>query len=108
MSTVTMNDVGAWPVEGLGGLEGSLLHRRGAPGPPGADPPPRRLQFVYVLKGTVVSQMDGEPRATYRQGEAWFEARARRHVVFANETDRPAEVLVLFLTEPGAPPLSFD
>ena len=107
-STVTMSDVGAWPLDGLEGLEGRYLT---VAIPAGLRAPLHHhdgWQFVYVLEGSVVSAMDGEPATRYDVGEAWYEAKGRRHVVFANETDRPAKVLVFFLTGPGTPVLAFD
>lgn len=52
--------------------------------------------------------MDGGPAARYEQGDAWYEGRGQRHVLFANEGDRPAKVLVFFLAEPGTPVLTFE
>ena len=106
--SVTMADVASWTIEDLRGLEGRYFTVQV---PPGLRAPLHHhdgWQFIYVLEGAVVSQMEGEPPARYEQGQAWFEARGRRHVMFANETDRPATVLVFFLTEPGTPPLAFD
>ena len=106
--TVTTTDVGTWDVDGLSDLEGRLLT---VEVPPGARAPLHHhdgWQFVYVLEGTVVSAMDGEPPTRYAAGEAWYEARNRQHVLFANDGERPARVLVLYLTEPGTPVLTFD
>ena len=105
---VTIADVGAWPIDGLERLEGRYLT---VEMPPGLRAPLHHhdgWQFVYVLEGTIVSQMDGEPPARYHQGEAWYEPAGQQHVLFADETERPAKVLVFFLTEPGAPVLAFD
>lgn len=107
-STATIADVGAWPIAGLPGLEGRYLT---VELPPGLRAPLHHhegWQFVYVLEGSVVSQMEGEPAVRYEAGQAWYEDKGRPHVLFANESDRPAKVLVLFLTEPGAPVLTFD
>ena len=65
-------------------------------------------QFIYVLDGTVTSQMDGEPVQRYEAGQAWYERREQPHVAFGNDGDTGARVLVFFLTEPGQPVLSFD
>lgn len=106
--TVTMTDIGTWPVDGLNGLEDRYLT---VELPPGLQAPLHHhdgWQFIYVLEGAVVSQMEGEPAVRYEKGTAWYEARGRRHVRFANETDRPAKVLVFYLTEPATPVLTFD
>ena len=55
-----------------------------------------------------VSQMEGEPPAHYEPGGAWYEASGRPHVLSAHETGRPAKALVLYLTEPSTPVLTFD
>jgi quercetin dioxygenase-like cupin family protein len=106
-STATIADVGTWPLDGLPGLEGRYLT---VELPPGLRAPLHHhdgWQFVYVLEGAVVSQMEGEPATRYGQGAAWYEARRQPHVLFANETDRPAKVLVFYLTEPDTPVLTF-
>ena len=107
--TVSITPIGTWPIDGLDGREGRYLT---VEVPPGLRAPLHHhdgWQFIYVLDGTVVSQMEAEGASReYRAGEAWFEPRAQRHVVFANETDAPATVLVFFLTEPDTPVLTFD
>ena len=107
--TVTVTPVADWPIEGLEGREGRYLT---VTVPPGLHAPLHHhdgWQFIYVLDGAVVSQMDGDGEPVeYRAGDAWYEPRGRRHVTFGNETDRPATVLVFFLTEPGVPVLTFD
>ena len=106
--TVTLADIAAWPIEDLDGLEGRYLT---VEVPPGLRAPVHHhdgWQFIYVLEGAVVTQMEGEPPMRYQEGDAWYEARGQRHLMFANETDRPAKVLVFFLTEPGTPVLAFD
>ena len=106
--TVSLAELATWPIAGLGRLEGRHLT---VEVPPGVRAPLHHhdgWQFIYVLEGAVVSQMDGEPAARYEQGDVWSEDRGQRHLVFANEGDRPAKVLVFFLTEPGTPVLAFD
>ena len=106
--TVTLAEVATWPISGLDRLEGRYLT---VEMPPGVRAPLHHhdgWQFIYVLEGAVVSQMDGEPAARYEQGDAWYEGRGQRHVLFANDGERPAKVLVFFLTEPGTPVLAFD
>ncbi|WP_201314066.1 cupin domain-containing protein [Dyella sp. EPa41] len=69
--------------------------------------------FAYVLEGSVVSQLEGEPPRTYRQGETWYEAPRVHHLVTRNaSTTQPARLIVwaivgekepIKLPLPGAP-----
>jgi quercetin dioxygenase-like cupin family protein len=51
--------------------------------------------FAYVLEGSVVSQLEGQPPRTYAQGETWYEAPRVHHLVTRNaSTSQPARLLV--------------
>lgn len=51
--------------------------------------------FAYVLEGSVVSQLEGAPPRTYKQGETWYEAPRVHHLVTRNaSTTQPARLLV--------------
>lgn len=51
--------------------------------------------FAYVLEGSVVSQLEGQPPRTYAQGETWYEAPRVHHLVTRNaSTTQPARLLV--------------
>ncbi|AHX13037.1 cupin [Dyella jiangningensis] len=51
--------------------------------------------FAYVLEGSVVSQLEGDPPHTYTQGESWYEAPRVHHLVTRNaSTTRSARLLV--------------
>lgn len=51
--------------------------------------------FAYVLEGSVVSQLEGEPPRTYKQGETWYEAPRVHHLVTRNaSTTQPARLVV--------------
>ena len=52
--------------------------------------------------------MVGEAAPCYDGGQAWYEAKVRRHVLFAKETEHTAKVLVLLLTGPGTPVRTFE
>jgi quercetin dioxygenase-like cupin family protein len=75
--------------------------------PPGRACPPHRhpgWQFIHVLEGKVVSQMEGEEAREYEAGQAWYEARDHLHVYIGNDSpDAWAKILVFCLTEPGQP-----
>ncbi len=51
--------------------------------------------FAYVLEGSVVSQLEGQPPKTYAQGETWYEAPRVHHLVTRNASStQPARLLV--------------
>ncbi|HET6803937.1 MAG TPA: cupin domain-containing protein [Frateuria sp.] len=51
--------------------------------------------FAYVAQGSVVSQLEGQPPRTYRQGEGWYETPGVHHLVSRNaSTTEPATLLV--------------
>lgn len=57
---------------------------------------------AYMLKGTVVSQVEGEPEHTYHVGESWIENPGAHHVVSRNASaTEPAEFLVVFVAPKG-------
>jgi quercetin dioxygenase-like cupin family protein len=72
---------------------------------PGGSSPPHRHPcpvFVYVLEGTVVSQVEGQPPATYHQGQMFYEAPNLVHAVSRNaSTTQPAKLLVFFVGDKG-------
>jgi quercetin dioxygenase-like cupin family protein len=78
--------------------------------PPGALSPPHRHPgsvTVFMLKGTMRSQLGGAPVETYRAGETWFEPNGALHALAENpsKTD-PAEFLALFVTDENCGPLT--
>ncbi|HEY4276503.1 MAG TPA: cupin domain-containing protein [Rhizomicrobium sp.] len=61
--------------------------------------------FVYVLEGTVVTQLEGEAPKTLHAGEVFTESPSDIHVVSRNaSTTKPAKLLVFFVKAKGAPP----
>ena len=103
-SRSVVTEMGRWDVQGLDGKEGRLVT---VEFPPGAHTPAHRhpgWQWIWVLEGTVVSQMEGEEPHQYGPGEAWFEPREHLHLDAGNDSgDRSAKLLVFYLTEPGSP-----
>jgi quercetin dioxygenase-like cupin family protein len=109
-ATAIVTEIAKWPVEGLeGDKEGRILT---VEIPPGVHAPPHRhpgWQFIHVLEGEVVSQMEGEPARVYEPGEVWYETRDHLHVDIGNDSpDTWAKILVFYLTEPGQPVLVFE
>jgi len=61
--------------------------------------------FVYVLEGTVVTQLEGEAPKTLKAGQVFTESPSDIHVVSRNaSTTKPAKLLVFFVKAKGAPP----
>jgi quercetin dioxygenase-like cupin family protein len=54
--------------------------------------------MAYVLKGSIVSQLEGEPERTYATGQSWTEGPNAHHLVSRNASrTEPAEILVVFV-----------
>jgi len=61
--------------------------------------------FVYVLEGTVVTQLEGEAPKTLKAGEVFTESPTDIHLVSRNASaTKPAKLLVFFVKAAGAPP----
>lgn len=60
--------------------------------------------FAYVLEGTVVTQVDGEPPMTHAKGQSWYEPPKKPHLVSMNASrTEPAKLLVFLLSQEGEP-----
>src|ERR1700754_4844614 len=61
--------------------------------------------FVYVLEGTIVTQVEGEAPKNLKAGDVFFESPTDVHVVSRNASaTKPAKLLVFYVKEKGAPP----
>lgn len=89
---------------GIEGKEGLMLT---VDLPPGADSPPHRHNantFVYVLEGSVVMQVAGQPAVTLSKGETFYESPSDVHTVSRNASKtEPARILVFMVKDQGAP-----
>jgi quercetin dioxygenase-like cupin family protein len=106
-NTVTVTEVGTWPVDGFEGHEARILT---VEVPVGQHAPVHLRpgsQYIWVARGTVTSRLEGEEARTFTAGDAWYEPRERRHVEFGNDGDTDAQVVVFYVTEPGRPVLTF-
>jgi quercetin dioxygenase-like cupin family protein len=75
--------------------------------PPGGSEPVHRHNaqaFVYILEGSVVMQVKGQPAVTLKAGETFYEGRDDVHLVGRNasQTDR-ARFVVFLVKEKGTP-----
>jgi quercetin dioxygenase-like cupin family protein len=77
--------------------------------PPLASSPPHRHPgsvTAYVLKGTLRSQLAGEPARTYVAGETWFEPTGALHELAENPSaTEAAELLAVFVADSDCGPL---
>jgi quercetin dioxygenase-like cupin family protein len=75
---------------------------------PGEDSQPHRHNadlFVYVLEGTIVTQVKGEAPKSLTAGDVFYESPTDVHVVSRNaSTTEPAKLLVFYVKDKGAPP----
>ena len=61
--------------------------------------------FVYVLSGTIVTQVQGQPAKTLHAGETFVEAPADIHLDSRNPSKTmPTRLLVFFVKAKGIPP----
>jgi quercetin dioxygenase-like cupin family protein len=61
--------------------------------------------FVYVLEGSVVTQVEGDAPKTVKAGEVFYESPTDVHTVSRNASaTHPAKLLVFYLKVKGAPP----
>lgn len=59
---------------------------------------------MYVLNGTVRSQIKGQPEALYHAGDTFYEPPNGVHLVSANAAnDAPADFLAFFVCSSDAP-----
>jgi quercetin dioxygenase-like cupin family protein len=74
--------------------------------PPGGYSPPHRhggTVSVYVLKGTIRSQLGNGPIGTFLPGDTFFEPLGIIHMLSENtSTVEPAEILAIFVHDEGA------
>ena len=89
---------------GAAGKEALMLTVEYAPGVSEAAHRHNAQAFVYVLEGSVVMQVKGQPPVTLKPGDTFYEGRDDVHVVSRNasQTDR-ARFVVLLVKEKGAP-----
>ena len=65
--------------------------------------------FVYVLSGSVRSQVEGEPLGVYSAGQTWTEPPNAHHIVSANASKtKPARLIAYIIANDGAEPTVYD
>jgi quercetin dioxygenase-like cupin family protein len=64
--------------------------------------------FVYVLEGSIVTQLDGSSPQTVHEGDVFYESPTDIHRVSRNASEtQPAKLLVFYVKAKGAPPTVF-
>ena len=94
-------EVARWPIAGMSASEVRIVTFDLEPGAHAPVHEHGGWQFVYVLEGTVVSTIQGQPPSHYGQGQAFYIPRHTPHLDFGNDGDVPAKVLAFYLTDPG-------
>jgi quercetin dioxygenase-like cupin family protein len=60
--------------------------------------------FVYVLEGSIITQLKGGSPQTVRAGDVFYESPTDIHSVTRNASDtQPAKLLVFYVKAKGAP-----
>jgi quercetin dioxygenase-like cupin family protein len=89
---------------GFPGKEGLMLSVTWAPGH--SDPIHRHnaYVFVYMLEGSVVMQLKGQPAVTLEPGDAFCETPTDVHLVGKNASNtKPAKFVAFFIKDKDAP-----
>jgi quercetin dioxygenase-like cupin family protein len=61
--------------------------------------------FVYVLEGTIVTQVEGEAPKNLKAGDVFYESPTDVHIVSRNASaTKPAKLLVFYVKDKGSPP----
>lgn len=61
--------------------------------------------FVYVMEGSIVTQVNAEPPRTVNAGDVFTESPTDVHTVSRNASDsKPAKLLVFYVKAKGTPP----
>jgi quercetin dioxygenase-like cupin family protein len=59
--------------------------------------------FVYVLEGSVESEVEGMPSKVYHAGESFYENAKQLHILTKNPSNKPARILAYHLSRKGEP-----
>lgn len=70
---------------------------------------PSAFIYVYVLAGSIRSQVDDQPVKVYHAGESFYETPGAHHKVSENASEtEPARMLAVFVADTGAKLTTFD
>ncbi len=86
------------------GKEVRVLSLTSAPGAASAAHRHNAQVFVYLLSGSMIMQVKGQPPVTLLPGQTFYEAPSDIHVVSRNASQtEPAKFLVFMILDKGAP-----
>ena len=89
------------------GQEATMLEVRYLPGDKDMAHRHDAHAFLYVLEGTVVMQLKGQPAVTLKTGDTFYEGTQDIHMIGRNASDSaPARFVVVLLKKKGAPVLT--
>lgn len=75
---------------------------------PGANAPAHRHPghtFVYVIKGALETEVEGQPKATYKAGEVFYEPPNAIHAMSRNPSaTEPSQALAIMVKDVEKPP----
>ena len=98
--------------KGLAGVSGKDVLMYTVDFPPGYSSPVHRHDaqlFLYVLEGSIVTQVKGGKEITLTPGQIFFEDPNDIHTVSRNASStEPAKFLVFMVKKKGAPPLVLE
>ena len=98
--------------KGLAGVSGKDVLMYTVDFPPGYSSPVHRHNaqlFLYVLEGSIVTQVKGGKEITLTPGQIFFEDPNDIHTVSRNASStQPAKFLVFMVKKKGAPPLVLE
>jgi quercetin dioxygenase-like cupin family protein len=94
--------------QALPGVSGKTFTSAIVAFPPDARAVPHRhgdaFVYAYVLDGSVRSRLAGEAAQIYHRGDDWVEQPGADHLLTENtSSSEPARLLVVFVSETGAP-----
>ena len=100
----TLKTLGATDLLGTPGKELSMITVAYEPGGSSPAHMHRAQAMVYVLEGSIVMQVQGQPPVTVTAGQTFYEGPDDVHLVSRNaSTTAPAKFLVFFVKDKGAP-----
>lgn len=89
------------------GQEATMLEVRYLPGDKDMAHRHDAHAFLYVLEGSIVMQLKGQPAVTLKAGDTFYEGTSDIHMIGRNASDSaPARFVVVLLKKKGAPVLT--
>jgi len=99
----TVTKIFDYPIAELPGSNGVVVRVDYAPGAASAPHHHPGSAFVYVLDGTIESQVAPGPIVKYKKGQMWYEEPKAFHKVSRNASKtEPASILALLIVPHGA------